>query len=214
MSSQGNDFGSPFGGSPPGGQWYPAPPKQKKHTLRTILLTILGVFIALIIVGVAFGSSSSTKTSATPAAAGATPAASNAPVPVGTPAKDGAFAFTVQGMSCSTASLGGGQYAPSTTPPAGSEFCVLSMTVANDTSQGQTFDPTAQHAYNAGGTQFTASLSGMEYLPQNQVSAYESNINPGVSVPVQVLFVVPVGTTITTLHLHDSAFSGGVTAAA
>lgn len=74
MSDQGNYLGPPSG-PPLGGQWYPAPPKPKKHTLRNILLIVVAIFVLLIIIGIAFGGSSSSSSTGAASSASASTAA-------------------------------------------------------------------------------------------------------------------------------------------
>jgi hypothetical protein len=49
------------------------------------------------------------------------------------------------------------------------------------------------------------------YVNGNESSVLFNTINPGNAVTGKVVFDIPKGAKLTTLELHDSAFSGGVT---
>jgi hypothetical protein len=71
----------------------------------------------------------------------------------------------------------------------------------------QTYFASNQYAYD-GKTQFSADSDATIYLSD---SNDDTQVNPGITITVVVPFQIPSKDTITSLDLHDSAFSGGVT---
>lgn len=128
---------------------------------------------------------------------------------VGQVAKDGDFAFTVKSVQCGVTHLGTGT-GFGETAPAGSQWCLVSMNVANDKTSSQSFFATNQYAIDAQGKRLSATTGGLIYLPTGSKAAL-STVNPGVSITVEVPYQLAASDSISKFILHDSAFSGGVT---
>ena len=191
----------------------PGPPmssgKAKRPFYKRKLVWLLGI-VVLIIVIIAVNSSKSSTTapaatdsgSSAPAAA---PEAAAAEPGVGTSVRDGKFEFVVTSVEPGTPSIG---EAPLTTKAQG-QFVLVNVSVTNIGTEPQAFSGSDTKAFDSQGREFTASTSAAIYLPSSN-SLY-TPINPGNKVDGKVVFDVPVGTALTSIELHDSAFSGGVT---
>jgi hypothetical protein len=127
---------------------------------------------------------------------------------IGQVAKDGKFAFTVTSVQCGVTTLGSGYLTKAA--PAGSSWCLATMTVKAYQSQAQSFFASNQYAVDKKGRQLSADDDDALYIPQDQ-NVEGENINPGISITAVVPFQVATGDTIAKFVLHDSAFSGGVT---
>ncbi len=142
----------------------------------------------------------------TPAAEG--PAA-EAPAPdapgIGEPAADGKFNFVVNGVDCSATEIG----SEFLSQKAQGQFCIVDLTITNIGDRAQSFFGDNATLFNAQGQQFSADGEAAIYL-EDSSSLYEE-INPGNTLASKVVFDVPAGTVPTSIELHDSAFSGGVT---
>jgi Domain of unknown function (DUF4352) len=197
----------------------PQPPAKKPFYKRAWFI----VLAILVVIGIASQSGgdgesatstadSSTANSPTGDAAGApavdTPAA-EAPAPdapgIGQPAADGKFNFVVNGVDCSVTELGN----EFLSQKAQGQFCIVDLTVTNIGDRAQSFFGDNATLFNAQGQQFSADSEAAIYL-ENSSSLYEE-INPGNTLASKVVFDVPTGTVPTSIELHDSAFSGGVT---
>lgn len=128
---------------------------------------------------------------------------------IGQVAKDGDFAFTVKSVQCGVTQLGTSTFLGESAP-AGSQWCLVSMTVKNDKSTSQSFFASNQYAIDAHGHKLSATSSALFYIP-NDSAAELSTVNPGVSISAVVPFQLASTDTISKFELHDSAFSGGVT---
>lgn len=127
---------------------------------------------------------------------------------IGQVAKDGDFAFTVTKVQCGVTQLGTTTFG--TTAPSGSQWCLVSMTVANDKSQSQTFSSSNQYAIDSSGKKLSADTKAIFSL-KHDTQAEFTTVNPGVHITVVVPFELASSDTIAKFELHDSAFSGGVT---
>jgi hypothetical protein len=88
------------------------------------------------------------------------------------------------------------------------QFCTVSLSVKNIGNQAQTFDDSAQLAYDSAGRQYSVnSEADLDVNP----NMWLEDINPGNKVSGSIIFDIPKGDKITRLELHDSEFSGGVT---
>jgi hypothetical protein len=124
---------------------------------------------------------------------------------IGEPAADGKFNFVVNGVDCSATQLGD-QYFGTT---AQGQFCIVDVTITNIGNKAQSFFGDNATLFNAAGQEFSADTEAAIYLPDSS-SLYEE-INPGNTLNSKVVFDVPAGTAPTSIELHDSAFSGGIT---
>lgn len=188
----------------------PTPGPAKKRKAWPWIVVGAVVVLVIIIVATAGG-----KKSTPPAASGATATTAAPPTTAapGTPglnqvAKDGDFAFTVKGMQCGVTSVGNGPVTEAA--PAGSQWCLVTMSVTNDKATSQDFFASNQYAIDSKGRQFSADDTAIIYLPGNDSAAF-SAINPGITVSAVVPFQLSTSDSIKQLVLHDSAFSGGVT---
>lgn len=200
--------GQPQYGPPPG-YGYPPPPAKRSFVARHKILTALGVLVALGVVialatsGGSSGGGGGEGSTAAPGSGGTTSAAAPAAAGLGTPVRDGDFEFTVTAVEPAVPSVGD---APLEQTAQG-EYVVVRLTVANTGDSQGFFDPSSQTLLDAQGRQLSPDTLAGAYLdPQNQFA----QINPGNSVQGALVFDVPVGTAVTTLELHDSAFSDGV----
>jgi Domain of unknown function (DUF4352) len=128
---------------------------------------------------------------------------------IGHVVKDGDFAFVVKSIECGAkadAAVAGSDGFGETVP-AGAQECLVTMTVTDDKGTAQTYFASNQYAYD-GKTQFSADSDATIYLSD---SNDDTQVNPGITITVVVPFQIPSKDTITSLDLHDSAFSGGVT---
>ncbi|MFC4616681.1 DUF4352 domain-containing protein [Cellulomonas algicola] len=127
--------------------------------------------------------------------------------PLGTPVRDGTFEFVVHGTECGLATVGG-EYLHQ---DAQGEFCLVRMSVTNIGDEAQYFFGDAQKARNEAGQEYSSDSTAAVYLDGSD--SWMEEINPGNAVEAVVVFDVPPGTVLTTIDLHDSAWSGGVEAA-
>lgn len=205
----------PYGGQP----GYPYPPRPpKKSNANTIILVVVGVLVVLCGFGgcVSALSGSNDKASATttfttaagkPTAPG-NPAAplpdEDAPAPAGTAVRDGKFEFTVNAVDAPVKVVGDNPYLQKT---AQGEYILVHLTVTNIGNKPQSYFSSNQTMIDDRGREFENDT--MAGINVNDGTAMMSDINPGNSIQVVVVFDVPAGTVPTTLELHDSAFSGG-----
>jgi hypothetical protein len=191
---------------------------NKKNRMGLWIGLGVGVVVLVIIIAAVAGGSKNKTTNATAStttpptvAATATTAATvsttTAPSSSGLNkvAKDGDFAFTVTNAQCGLTTIGS---EPQSAPP-GTQWCVYTMTVANDKSTSQDFFAANQKAIDANGKQLSADTTALIYM-DNGGASEDSTINPGVSITAMVPFQLSASDSVKQLVLHDSAFSGGV----
>ena len=133
------------------------------------------------------------------------PAPEDSTIGIGQPAADGKFSFVVSGVDCSQTRIGNEYFGTD----AQGQFCVVDVAVSNIGNESQTFFGDNATLFNAQGQEFSADTEAGMYL-ENSDSLWEE-INPGNTLNSKVIFDVPAGTVPTSVELHDSAFSGGVT---
>ena len=128
-----------------------------------------------------------------------------APTPpgLGDPVRDGKFEFVVSSADC--ASSVGSKFL---NLKADGKYCVVDLTVTNIADKPQLFLGSAQKAFDAAGTKFTDDKVAGFYA-NGDSKAFLKKIGPGDKVVGKVVFDVPKATTLTTIELHDSFFSGG-----
>jgi Domain of unknown function (DUF4352) len=124
---------------------------------------------------------------------------------IGKPARDGKFEFTVTKVDCSKTSIG----PAALKQKAQGKWCLVTVKVQNIGKEAQLFDASSQKALDAKGITYDADGGAGVYANEN-AETFLNNINPGNTVTGVLPFDVPKTVTITTLELHDSAFSGGV----
>jgi hypothetical protein len=174
---------------------------------RSWLLGIIGV-VVLIIILVNVTSGHSTPTNDAASASTAPPTTASGTPGLNQVALDGDFAFTVTSMQCGLTTIG--QNGITKSAPAGSQWCLVNMTVKNDKTVSQTFFSTNQKAIDAHGVQLSADTDAVLYLP-NDTNTVSAEVNPGVTIKVTVPFQLASTDSIKQVVLHDSAFSDGVT---
>lgn len=186
--------------------WAPPPAAElksrKKRRWPWVLLAILAV-IAVIGIATSGKNKDSATTGSAPAADDAPASAENA-AGIGTPVRDGKFEFIVESVQPGQSEIG---TEPLTTKAQG-EFVTVTVKVTNTADQAQSFVGSTAKSHDAAGREFSASTTAAIYLPDSS-SLYEQ-INPGNTVTGQIVFDVPAGTTLTSIELHDSMFSDGV----
>lgn len=192
--------------------WY----KKKRFILPLALLLII------IIVAVNGGGSgddtANTAGSSQPAATEEAPAQQEEEQPaaeeeappaeagIGTPVRDGKFEFVVTGLERPGKTIGP-DFLQET---AQGEFVIVRVDVSNIGNEAQTLDSSSQVLYDDQGREF--SPSSAMFVLDDADKAFLEQINPGNKVTgVPILFDVPEGTNLTSIELHDSPFSGGVT---
>jgi hypothetical protein len=122
------------------------------------------------------------------------------------PARDGKFEFTVTKVKCGVNKVGSnllGQQAQG-------EFCLIDIKVKNIGKEAQLFTDSAQKAFDGKKVEYSPDSSAAIYANGESQLLLEE-INPGNSAKGKLVFDVPEGTKLTSLELHDSVFSGGVT---
>ncbi|GIF63060.1 Mpr protein [Asanoa ishikariensis] len=203
----------PPGFPPPGGVPHFGPPPAKK---RSKTPWIVGGFVVLLLccggVGIAaLNAGGDDPTTDTVTAAGGT--VDEAPPKVSTPglneaARDGKFEFKVSKVACGTTRVGNSMIGED----ALGVYCLVDLSVRNIGNKSQMFDGSSQKAFDGDGTEF--SHDGAAGLYANDgTDVFLQDINPGNQLKGTLVFDVPKGTKLTTVELHDSPFSGGVTVA-
>jgi Domain of unknown function (DUF4352) len=180
-----------------------APTPQKKGKTKWILLLVVAV---VVIVSVTQAGGGESPSGSAPASGDSSSSDTAQAVGLNQPVRDGKFEFTVTNMDCSQNTLG---TAPVSTQANG-VFCLVSVAVANIGDEAQTLDAMSQVAYDAQNREYSTDIEAAFYL-ENGGDALFNQLNPGSSVNGVLVFDVPAGTQLTTLELHDSALSGGVT---
>jgi ABC-type antimicrobial peptide transport system permease subunit len=181
-----------------------------------VALTIGGVLLGVLLV-VALGAFAESKpaqiTSSTVASSrsvlspqAAAPSAPPRPVPKGQQARDGKFGFTI--ISIESSKQAGDLSNQFEVETAQGVYLIVTMMVQNISDQPQSY---------FGANQRLIDSSGREYSSDNAAEmwankAIQTDINPGNSVAIKAIFDVPPDIRMSTLELHDSAFSGGVMA--
>jgi hypothetical protein len=211
--------------------------KVKKPFYKRVWFIVLAALV-LLGIGANMGGADKTATAGAAGAAGATtaapvaPAAPAAPVAgepvvaapaveapaaapveakgdanprIGEPAADGKFTFVANAIDCTSTEIGS-EYLNKT---AQGVFCVVDLTITNTGNKPQSFFGDNAKLFNAAGQEFSADTEAAIYL-EDSSSLYEE-INPGNSLTSKVVFDVPAGSAPTSIELHDSVFSGGVT---
>ncbi|MGW4636160.1 DUF4352 domain-containing protein [Nocardia sp. NPDC004415] len=200
--------------NPPYGQrpGYPPYPPRKSNT-NVIILVVVGVFVLCGLGGclaIVAGSDTEDKVAATfttaaPTAPGAPAAAPEDDVAAaGSAVRDGKFEFTVTAIDPPVKVVGDNPYLQKT---AQGQYILVHLTVTNIGNKAQSYWANNQKLIDDQGREFENDT--MAGINVNEDTAMTSDINPGNSVQVVVVFDVPAGTTPAALELHDSAFSGG-----
>lgn len=200
----------------PGPRRGPRPPRKTRPTRRLgLLLSVLAAVVAVIVL-FGFGAAAETfghkDTVAATSPGGKSKAAKPAkgsgtaarPPGLGNPVRDGKFEFVVSRVDCSKSTVG----LPHLDHTATGKYCVVSLSVKNVADKPQLFLGSAQRAFDAAGTKFTDDEIAGLYV-NHDTETFLQKINPGGKVVGKIVFDVPKATTLTTIELHDSFFSGG-----
>lgn len=146
------------------------------------------------------------------ASAATTAVAKPAPKPAAKPAsqlgkavRDGKFEFTVRGVKCGISVVGDNPYIQE---KAQGQFCAVQLSVENIGDEPQSMFADNQYAFDTKGRKFSA--NPMASMADESSQVLWEEINPGNTVKGKVYFDLPNGAKLTSLELHDSAFSGGV----
>lgn len=209
-------YGPPPGQQPGWGASGPATatqPPQKRSKGRTFAIGCLSIVALFVVVGIAtalFGGGgddggSGTATDDPTETTARTRTTEAAGAKIGTPVRDGKFEFTVTKVDCSRSELGD----EFTKERAQGKFCVVTTKVKNIGTEAQPLSASDQYAYDSAGKRYSASDDLMIIV--NADSPIYEGINPGNTLPAQVVFDVPKNVKLTKIELHDSPFSGGVT---
>jgi hypothetical protein len=127
------------------------------------------------------------------------------PPGLGVAVRDGKFEFVVSRPDCSKSSVG----LEHLNRTAAGKYCVVGLSVKNIADQPQLFLGSAQKAFDAAGNKFTDDeIAG--FYANHDTQTFLRKIDPGHKVVGKIVFDVPKATTLTTIELHDSYFSGGV----
>lgn len=138
--------------------------------------------------------SDSSEPSATPEAPG-----------VGTPVVDGAFTFTVTGVECGIPSVGS-EYFNET---AQGQYCRVGLTVLNSGTKPEYMFADNQLAFDAAGREFSYDSGATLYDGDNS-DIWMTEVNPGNTLTGSLIFDIPTDATLTSMELHENAFSKGV----
>ncbi|MBO0811000.1 MAG: DUF4352 domain-containing protein [Microlunatus sp.] len=123
---------------------------------------------------------------------------------IGDTVTDGDLSFTVTNVETGVATVGDEYWSET----ASGQYVIVDITVKNVGSEAATFDATGQYLYNAAGDRFSSDSDAMVAVPD---SSLFDEINPGNSVEGKIIFDMPEGATPTSIQLHGSMFSEGVT---
>jgi hypothetical protein len=120
------------------------------------------------------------------------------------PVRDGAFQFTVDGVKCGLAEIGGRDDHQAPT----GQFCVVTLAVKNVGTGPAVFAEAIQKAYGAGGVWFSAdSEAGLYANPDPTI--FFNDINPGNKIRAYVVYDIPPGARIVRLELHENPRTHG-----
>jgi len=123
-----------------------------------------------------------------------------------TAVKDGKFEFVVASVSCGHASVNRAFVSRS----AQGQFCLVGLSVRNVGTKSQTFADAFQKAIGPTGDSYGADTAAGLLANMDGANVW-TQINPGNKVSGTIVFDIPATTTISTVELHDSALSHGVT---
>ncbi|GLY08157.1 MULTISPECIES: DUF4352 domain-containing protein [Actinoplanes] len=180
---------------------------RRASPIKTMLAIIIAgcTVIALFLAGIAAEQYNNGNRS--PAAAVTVTAATTAPGErIGDKARDGRFEFVVSGVDCSRTTIG----VEHLKRTADGRFCVVSLTVRNVGDDSRFLVGRAQRAFGDDGTAYeTDGLAGL--YANRDAATFLQRLAPGDRVAGKLVFDVPEQVALTSLELHDSLLSGGVT---
>jgi hypothetical protein len=199
--------------------------QPRKAWYRRWWAMTLGALIVLFVLIAALGGGGDTPTATVDtdeqaAEAGSAPAEEPEAEPAEEPAQepeaagigdtlnDGQFDFVVTAVEPPVETVGEDFMAEE----AQGQFVIVRVTVTNVGDEARTLDSSSQYLYDADGRKYET--SGAIFTLPDYDKAFLQNINPGNTVTdAPLLYDVPDGFVPTSIELHDSPFSGGVTVA-
>ena len=175
------------------------------------MLKKIGIgFGVLVVIGIIASVAGGTDTTQTATSTDSTPQSSTEASKEAVAAKlndavrDGKFEFVATSFECGATTLGSNEFLQE---DAQGQFCVLDMTVKNIGNEAQLFSTTDQKLMSDAGASFSVDEEASYAISE---SYYFEEINPGNTLKVELAFDVPADANITTVELHDSAFSDGI----
>jgi hypothetical protein len=198
-------------------EYVTVPAGRPRRSGLTVTLVVVGVFAACCASGAVLAMFGGALFRAAAVQATPPPAATETPKPtttrpsrsrggLDTPVRDGKFEFVVRSFSCGHKQVG----KSFVSVKASGQFCIVSLTIKNIGDEGQTFADSFQEAHGPDDKTYRAH-TGAGVVANEGTDAVWSTINPGNSVSGKIVFDIPKKAEITSLELHDSALSGGVT---
>jgi len=128
---------------------------------------------------------------------------------IGQPSDDGQFTFTVSALRCGFKTVGSDGFGGVGSTAQG-QYCSVKIEVLNHSNSSQYYFVSAQFAYDDQNNKYTADSSADIY--GNPPSGMDgTTINPGNKISGTLYFDVPLNVSISSVELHDSLYSGGVT---
>ncbi|MDH6239737.1 DUF4352 domain-containing protein [Aurantimicrobium minutum] len=186
-----------------------ATPAKKKLSKKAIIWIVIAAVVLIAIISAASGGSKSSDTASTTTSEEVTaeePKAEDPATPgIGAPAVDGKFTFTVTAVECGIPAVGSDVLGAT----AQGQYCRVSLTVENTGNEPQFMFADNQKGFDAEGREFAPDTSAMIYDGEAS-GAWMKEINPGNTLTGSLLYDIPAGASLTSLELHDSAFSAGV----
>lgn len=214
-------YGPPPAGQFPAGQFPAGPPmpptRRTSWFARHKVLTGLGAAAVLIVVIAVVGGgdddqdppTATAPTTATAEQVDPDPAQEEPAAPtnpgLNEPAADGKFSFVVTGVETGLTQVGNAYL----NSQAQGQYVLVHLTVTNTGTEPQFLFAGSQEGADAQGRTFSVDSTATIYAGESDVWA--SEINPGNQVTGTLVFDIPADATLSTLTLHDSPFSGGVT---
>lgn len=195
----------PAVGPPTSGQGFAPPYVEKskpKHRLLKWGAVIVVIGIVIAIASSMSGSSSTTPNGGTSAGNGTTAVQAG----IGTAVRDGNFEFVVKSLKCGVPSVGDASLGA----VAQGQFCLVTLSVKNIGSDPQTMIDSNQTVLSASGATFEPSTTAELYANPSS-SFFVTDINPGNSMSGVLIYDMPKTAVPTSIVLHDSMLSGGVT---
>ncbi|WP_240669965.1 DUF4352 domain-containing protein [Actinoplanes solisilvae] len=193
--------GASHGAPPPG--YAPIPPPKKKRKWPWIVggIVLLGIVGCIGVFTLFVGGAAKVATDLDNNNKGKNAVAGE----MNSPATDGKFEFTVTSMKCGAKQVGSDLL----NAKAQGQFCQVSVTVKNIADSAETFDGSSQKAYDASEVEYSYDGTASLYV-NDQNQTFLEQINPGNQVKGVLVYDVPAGTKLTSIVLHESAFTEGV----
>ena len=185
-----------------------APPFVEKPKPRHRLLKWGGAIVVIgMVIAIATAMSGGSSTSTTPN--GGTTAGNGtvtAPAGIGTAVRDGNFEFVVKSLKCGVPTVGDASLGAT----AQGQFCLVTLSVKNIGTAPQTMIDSNQTVLSAAGAKFDPSTTAELYANPSS-NFFVTDINPGNAMSGVLIYDVPKTMVPTSIVLHDSMFSNGVT---